>query len=101
MLDVVDQPRQGRALHIAPGIAPIVVVLVDDLPTFVLLALDVVQAGLTLGVERVEGLIQTLLVGFAGVDGTTQFLRLGAHWMDLTRLRPKKRGPDQWAPVMA
>ena len=41
------------------------------------LALDIGLAGLPLGVERIELLIQAMLGGFAGVDGAAQ--RLWAH----------------------
>ena len=51
---------------------------------------DVGLAGLALGVEAVEILLQPLLRGLPGVDGATDAL---AH-------SPKNLGPDQRAPVM-
>jgi hypothetical protein len=46
-------------------------------------------------VQRVELLLQPFFGGFAGVDGAAPYRRLRRH-----ALRPKKRGPDQRAPVI-
>src|SRR5260370_279268 len=47
--------------------------------------------GLPLGVEGVEGLLQSLVRGLAGIDGASASV---GH-------TPKNLGPDQRAPVMA
>lgn len=83
-------------------------------------------AGLALGVERVEALLRPFLGGLAGVDGTANGsdprdrrgvggllrLRIGRDLLALggpfhvasgppSGRGPKKRGPDQWPPVIA
>ena len=55
------------------------------------LAFDKGFAGLALGMEGVEVLLETLLGGLAGVDGASA---LHGH-------SPKNLGPDQRAPVIA
>ena len=50
-LDVAQQPLQPRALHRAAGEAAVVVAVADKDPAFVLLALDVGERRLALGVE--------------------------------------------------
>ena len=54
---------------VPPEIAAIVVGGRDEPPALVALARDVGLAGLALGVQRVEVLLQPLLGGLAGVDG--------------------------------
>ncbi len=56
-----------------------------------LLTCDIGLTGLSLSIEGVEILIQPLLRALAGVDGAAD----PAH-----HRTPKKRGPDQCAPVM-
>ena len=109
--------RAGRS-HGGARDAAVVVKGLDDHPALVLLASDVSLAGLALSVEGIEVLLQTLLGGLAGVDGTAQLaldtacIAVGApySWPVSTacsakafgaRLSPKKRGPDQWAPVIS
>jgi hypothetical protein len=53
-------------------------------------------AGLSLSVERVEGLLQSFLGGFAGIDGATNTSGL-SHGLRT----PKKRGPDHRVPVIS
>ena len=67
--DVGQQTLQGRPLHGAAGEAAVVVRGRQHDPALVLLAPDVGLAGLALGVQRVELLLQPLLGGLAGVDG--------------------------------
>ena len=84
-------------------------------PAFRPLAGDIGFAGLALGMQRVELLLQTLLGRFARVDGAAQLAqdRLG-HVVGLCAravirlplfalrlLRPKKTHPFQRVPVMA
>ena len=66
--DVGEQPLQRRPLHVAAGEAAVVVALRRGLPALVLLAADVGLAGLPLGVEGVELLLEPLLGRLAGVD---------------------------------
>jgi hypothetical protein len=67
-LDVGDQPFQGRPLHRAAGIAAVIVKRRGRRPALVLLREDVGGAGFALGVERIEGLVQTLLRRFPRVN---------------------------------
>lgn len=58
---------------------------------------------IALGVEGIEGLFESFLRGFAGIDGTPNYLLTFRH--DFPRLpsfffRPKNRGPDQRVPVI-
>ncbi len=62
------------------------------------LAPDLGHASLPLGIQGVERLIEPLGVGLAGVDSTSHPAL--AQRIPRIRPRPKKRGPDQWAPVI-
>ena len=102
LLDVGEQPLQRRALQRAAGEAAVVVGLADQRPALGALAGDVGLAGLALGVQRVELLLQPLLARLAGVDRAAELagdrLRHAAlPW----RLRPKNTRPFQRVPVMA
>ena len=68
LADIGQQPLQRRPLHVAAGEAAVVVGGLDQPPALAGLALDERLAGLALGIERVEVLLQPLLGGFAGVD---------------------------------
>ena len=50
-LDVAQQPLQARALHGAAGEAAVVVAIGNEQPALVLLALDVGERRLALGIE--------------------------------------------------
>ena len=69
------------------------------------LTADVGLRGVMLGVERVEVLLEPMLGGHAGVDGTAN--RLGGHVLhgcasdDGRSRKPKNLGPFQREPVMA
>ena len=67
-LDVGQQLAKAGAVHRAAGEAAVVVGAGQGGPALVLLAQDVGFAGLALGVERVERLLQPLLGALAGVD---------------------------------
>ena len=69
IFNVRQQPLQCGALHATAGVAPVIIRCLDDFPSFVLLARDIGLAGLPLGMERVELLVQTFLGRFAGIDG--------------------------------
>ena len=71
-LHLGEQALQGRACQGAAGDPAVVVGGLDQLPALVPLARDVGGAGVALGVERVERLIQALLGGLARVDGTAE-----------------------------
>jgi hypothetical protein len=79
-LDVGQQPLQGRALDAAAGEAPVVVAGGEGLPALGLLAGDERLGGLTLGVQRVELLIEPLLAALAGVDGAADAGAVGG-WL--------------------
>jgi hypothetical protein len=78
-LDVGDQPFQGWPLHRAARIAAVVIAGQERSPPFVLLRQDEGGAGFTLGVERVEGLIEAFLGRFARVDRATSPRDLAAR----------------------
>ena len=94
-------------------LAGIKVLLVGS-PAFVALAGDEGLAGLALRLQRIEFLLEPLFGGFAGVDGAANPgvpPCAEAHWTRhrpalapataLARVvRPKNRGPDQWASVI-
>src|SRR5207249_4587388 len=88
------------------GKAPVVVTSRQAPPAFVTLALEVGQAGFTLGVERVEILLESDLGGFAGVDRAADCrgqLVLPAHALPPLPANAwrKKRKPLVWEPVIA
>ena len=97
-LDVGQQALQGRALQGAAGEAAIVVAVGQQPPALVLLAGDVGLAGLALGIERVEVLLQPLLGGLAGVDGAADGARRSCRHPPSATEEP---GPDQRVPVIA
>ena len=101
-LDIADQPLQRRALQRAAAVAAIIVAVVEGEPAFMALAVDVGSAGLALGVQAVEALLQTLFADFP-VDRAADF-GLGAapaHAPLPVLRRPKNSGPDHWVPVIA
>ena len=102
-LDILDQPLQCRALQGAAAVPAIVVAVVERDPALVALAVDVSRAGLALGVEAVEALLQTLLGAFPAIDRAADLaLYLGpAHAALPVLRRPKNSGPDHWVPVIA
>jgi hypothetical protein len=71
-LDVGKELLQGRAVHRGAGEAAVIIVLRQTGPALMALAFDVSLAGLALGVQGVERLLQALLGGFAGIDGAAQ-----------------------------
>src|SRR5882762_6207496 len=104
LLDVGQKLLKGRAVDRRARQPAIVVSLWEAGPAFVALALDIGFASLALGMQRIELLFQSLLGGFSGVDGTAPSppaarSRL-AHVCTAALPRPKKRGPDQCAPVI-
>ena len=70
-LDIGHQPLQGRAFHRAAGVTAVIVEGRQRGPAFVLLRQDEGGAGLTLGIERVERLIQPLVCRLPCVDGAS------------------------------
>lgn len=68
-LDIGHQALERRALDVPAGEPAVVVFLGQTLPPLVLLAGDVRDRALALGVEAVELLVEPLLGALAGVDG--------------------------------
>jgi hypothetical protein len=68
MADVFEQPLQCRPLHGPAGHAAIIVGCLDESPAFALLALDECFAGLALGMQRIEVLLQTFFRRLPRVD---------------------------------
>ena len=65
-----------------------------------LLALDVGERRLALGVERVELHVEALVGRDAGVDGAADFADWRPHFAEWFR-SPKNAGPFQRVPVIA
>src|SRR5690606_26685244 len=110
--DVLQEPLEPGPVDVAAGVPAVVVLGRNRNPSLVLLALDVVEAGLALGVERVERLFQALFTGLARVDRAADrcahdrppcfFSALDAPTRSPTRLvNPKNRSPDWWVPVIS
>ena len=112
--DVVHEAAQRGALHVAARESAVVVLGREAYPALVLLARDVRLAALTLGVQRVELLVQPLLAALARVDRAADVGRrrrggTPAHADTpsalatgrLPRSIPKNRLPFQWFPVAA
>ncbi len=97
-VDVCQQALKAGPVERATGDAAIVISGLARNPAFVPLAGDVCGTRLVLGIERIEVLVVPLVGGFTRVDGASDS-RL-AHGQP-ARFRPKKRGPDHRAPVMA
>ena len=107
VLDILQQPLQAGPFQRAAGDAAVVILIADQHPALGALAGDVRLAGLALGVERVELLLQPFLGGFPGVDRAAQladdlrFFRRLRHVRPLWFLSPKNTQPFQRVPVMA
>ena len=71
ILDVVEKTLEGRALHGPARHAAIVIVVRHQLPAEIDLGGDVGDAGLALGIERIEFLVEPFLGRLAGVYATT------------------------------
>jgi hypothetical protein len=95
--DLIEQSFQGWPFHITAGEAAIVILGRNQLPAFMSLTDDVGFAGFPLSVERIEGLLEILFRGFAGVDGSADPGRIGHPFF----LVPKNSGPDHWVPVIS
>lgn len=77
-----EKPPHGRPVHVAAAEPAVVVPVLEAGPAFALLARDVGLAGLPLGVEGVELLLQTLVGGLPSIDGAPDhpgFILLSCH----------------------
>src|SRR5205807_7159845 len=83
-LDIGEELLQGRAVQRRARQPAIVISLREAGPAFVTLALDEGFASLALGMQRIERLFESLLGGFAGVDGTAP--SPAAAWSRLTHV---------------
>lgn len=72
--DIGEQPLKAGPLQIATREAAIIVAILHQHPAFVPLAERIGCAGLVLGVETVEFLLETVLGGLAGVYRAAQQL---------------------------
>ena len=105
--DVGKQPLQSRPTHCRAGEPAVIITRARAHPAFVALAGD---EGFALRLQRIEFLFEPLLGGFAGVDRTANPCAppcAEAHRPALAPatararlVRPKNRGPDQWASVI-
>ena len=111
--DIAEQTLQGGPLQGSAGDTTIVIKGGKCGPALVLLARDIGLTGFPLCIEGIEVLLETRFGGFTGVDGES------APWPDSSLVvvsdaqpwsaadalspegrTPKKRGPDQCAPVI-
>ena len=67
------------------------------------LAVYIGLTGLTLGIQGIKFLLEAFLSRLARIDGTSAFVLYRFLWcLHFTPpVRPKKRGPDQPAPVIS
>jgi hypothetical protein len=93
--DVFKKLLKGWPIHVPTGEAPVIVEHRKRDPSLMALAVYIRLAGLALGIERVERLLQALLGGLAGVEGTTDVFLFWSHF-----LTPKNAGPDHLVPVI-
>jgi hypothetical protein len=70
--DIFKEPLKGRADHRPSREAAIVIEGGQGDPAFMLLADDEGLAGIPLGIEGVEALLQTLVAALAGIDGAAE-----------------------------
>ena len=94
-VDIVEQALECRPFQRPARQAAIVVGFDQKYPAFVLLAGDIGGAGLALGVEGIEVLLETLFRAFPRVD------RAANSGHDRYLPTAKNRGPDQRAPVIS
>ncbi len=74
-VDIGEQALQGGAFHRAARIGAVVIGGLDQMPAFAGLASYIGLAGLALGMEGVELLLQPFLGRLAGIDGAAQPFR--------------------------
>src|SRR5215472_6346709 len=105
--DVSQQALQRRAFQVAAAVAAVVIARGQRRPAGMSLAVDVRFGRLALGIQRVEVLVESFLGAFAGVDGAAHrgrrrlgFTGLGHDFCPFA-VRPKKKCPEQCAPVTA
>jgi len=92
--DVVQKLFQPWPLHVAAGEAAIVIATGDSMPSLMALAENVRFTRFSLGIQRIEGLLQPLFGRFAGINGATNPNGHGFR-------TPKNRGPDHRVPVIS
>jgi hypothetical protein len=87
---------EGGAVEVAAGIRRIVVVLRQHLPAQRRLALDIGLAGISLCIQRIELLLQSMFGGFAGIDGAVQKLGITCHRRPLSSGGRKNAARSIW-----
>ncbi len=103
-LDVFHEAFQRGAIHIAAGIAAIIVMVGHERPAFMALRHNIGLGGVTLRVEGVVFHVQAFFGGLAGVNRAADTgLRRRVHAVFLFDfcVNPKKAGPDIHVPVMS
>ena len=98
--NVSQQLLEAWPLHVAAREATIVVAFPQHQPAFRFLAGDVVLAGVALGVERIEVLLEPFIGGLAGVDRAAEFPRR-RHEKPRDDGNPKNFHPFHCVPVIA
>ena len=110
-LDVIHEPTQSRAFHVAARETAIVIVVCYRNPALAALAGDVGVTSFLLGIDGVEGLVQAFVAGHAAVNGAPlaaleNLAHLRAPFFagvlgTAVVFRPKNTGPDQAVPVIS
>ena len=102
VLDILQQPLQAGPFQRAAREAAVVILIADQHPAFGALAGHERLAGLALGVQAVELLLQPFLGGFARVDRAALFAHdRFRHVRALRLFKPKNTQPFQRVPVIA
>src|SRR5215208_6759070 len=67
--NIAQQGLERRPFQRGPGEAAIIIMIWDEPPALLRLALDIGLTGLALGIERVERKVEVMLGRLAGIDG--------------------------------
>ena len=101
VLDILHQPLQAGPFQRAAGKAAVIVLVADRHPALGSLAGHERLAGLALGMQAIELLLEPFLGGFARVDRAALFANRGFHARALRLFSPKNTQPFQRVPVIA
>ena len=106
--DIIQQSLQFGTIGRPTGISAVIISRPDQSPAGMGLTLYIGRGCVVLGIERVELLIQSMVGGDPGVDRATDGFdcgnphdRASATSRSSLSLRPKKRGPFHFVPVIA
>src|SRR5215208_6672961 len=93
--NIAQQGLERRPFQRGPGEAAIIIMIWDEPPALLRLALDIGLTGLALGIERVERKVEVMLGRLAGIDGAATKLADGpVHAARSTNLRTARGNSD-------